>query len=48
MEKFLSLSVTLAAYSDTFLGFLLRSFMVLPVGFFDPELALYMALALHF
>ncbi len=48
MAKIISAAFTLAAYSDTHAGFVLRGLMVRPVGFFDPELAAYIAAMLHF
>lgn len=48
MEKIIGLIATLVAYSDTYLGFVLRSKMVQPIGAFDPELAAYIAAMFHF
>ncbi len=48
MTNLLSLTVTLAAYTDTAIGHLLRSMMILPVEFFDAPLAMYVVQHLHF
>ena len=48
MAKILSLALTLAAYSDTYAGFWLRWQMVKPIRVFDPDLAAYIAYAVHF
>jgi len=47
MEKIIPLVLTLAAYSDTGLGFFLRCRMVGPVALFDPGLAAYIAAMIH-
>jgi len=47
MEKVIGLFVTLIAYSDTYVGYVLRTRMAEPVSFFDPGLATYIALMVH-
>ena len=45
--KIVSVILTLAAYTDTSIGFMLRGIMVRPVGAFDPELANYILWFAH-
>ena len=46
--KIVSVMLTLAAYTDSHIGFTLRGFMVRPLGAFDPELANYILWFAHF
>ena len=48
MTNWISLTITLAAYTDTPAGFYLRSMMAQFVSYIDPALASYIALELHF
>lgn len=45
---FLSLLITLSAYSDTPTGFAMRVYMTRPLAQLDEELAAYVALFVHF
>ncbi len=48
MTNFFNLTLTVAAYTNTEVGYVLRSIMVYPIEYFDAPLAMYIVQHLHF
>ncbi len=48
MTNLLSLTLTVAAYTNTEVGYFLRSIMMSPVEYFDGPLAMLIVRHLHF
>ncbi len=48
MTNLFSLAVTVAAYTNTEVGYVLRSIMLSPVEYFDAPLAMLIVQHLHF